>query len=146
MKFRYDKANWRMVTDDPEIWVEYWGPERERGKGFVLAWKGKRIGFREPDNRVERVPNGDNSRHVWTIGEVGDDVRGWDDDREQEVYKARAQKFHSREELQEVLGLVVDAMSVFSGRHETLDPDAIEVHFSHSLELKIESGELIGRM
>ncbi len=143
MKFIYDRANRQIISDNPEIWVEDCGMDRERGVAFVLHLEGKSIGFREPDEQSEFDIGKDDGSLTWTIGEIGDYVRGWDAVEKTMISKASRYRFCNLEEQERVVDLIRKAMSTYTGIFEEGKISAVHVSFSSHLEIQLASGELI---
>ncbi len=143
MKFVYDQPNKRIVSDDPNTWIEYCGMTRDRGLAFVLVMDGKRIGFREPDIEKERIRTARNDELVWTIGNIGTPVICWDDDSQQDVEVVSNCKFSSRIEQNRAVDLIKQAMRVFYRLEVFRNIENISVHITPALQQKLESGVLI---
>jgi hypothetical protein len=143
MNFTYDKATQRIATDDPEVWVEDCGITRERGRGFVLHFDGKKIGFREPDSRDEFVSGKGDSSLTWTIGDIGDSVLGWDDAADTTVWKVFRYRFCDSAEQERVVELIRNAMSAYTGVFDKGEISAVHVSLSSELQTRLASGELI---
>ncbi len=143
MKFVYDQPNKRIVSDDPEIWVEDCGRDRDRGRAFVLYVGGKAIGFREPDSREEHAQEKGDGSLTWTVGEIGSFVRGWDDAADGLVEKASSYRFRDREEQGSAIELIRCALSVYTGAFGKNEIPEVHVSFTPALLEKLSSGVLV---
>lgn len=116
---------------------------RERGFGFVPVMNGRRIGFREPDDRSDREIAGSANELVWTIGEIGTPVLVWNSVRQLDVEAASTVKFSSWDEQCCAVSMIKQALRVFYDLDRDKSSRNIKVVFSSSLNKKLESGELI---
>lgn len=161
LNFRHPPAQKRIVCDDPEIWVEEHGWDRENGNlQFVLVVNGMRIGFYEPYSEAvrlrEREKYGSAGKYVrgklvvtgrptWVIGHVGDMLFHWDVAAGRRVDDTNRTKFRSRAEQDLALCVIKAALSKHLQGFPKADvhPPCARVVFTDELQQSLDDGSLI---
>lgn len=146
MDFSYERKSHRMICNDPEIFVEWFGPPREQGDQFVLHLRSLKVGFqtarwwRDDKTRVE-----EDGTKVWSIGELLYEVSRANERRNGFVEHANVKKFVDEAAQNQALEVISQAMQAFDGnpeRSEAGDARA-RVEFTPELLQKISDGEFL---
>jgi len=143
MQFYYDSARKRIVSEDPEVWVEDCGTMRERGHGFILHLRGKKIGFEEVSTSSERIKGPTESSISWTIDKIGGSVDKWSSKLDCVVEAAHGYHFECMGEQVEAVELIEKSLSVFLDIFGKYDVENVSVFFTDRLRRQLASGELI---
>jgi hypothetical protein len=107
-QFRYNSAHnsrdsiIKIVSNDPDIWVQYLSITREQESYFLLNWRGKKIVFSAQE--FELGDSGNQREVIWTILNIGVPGRG-----------IAAFVFDSEEERRSAAEMALAALWAFNG-------------------------------
>ena len=141
MEFEYKIRAGRIESPSQEIYVQECGmlPQRQL---WVLHYQNKKIGFLTSQKRTPSKIEGAKFCASNCILSIGDRIVGGGPD---EPVFAEAYRFRDEQEQNEIVQIIVDALSAYNGADEKPKDGTVKVIFSEMAERQLKFGRLIAK-
>lgn len=147
MKFKFSgvsNGNWRIESENPEIFVEMYFFNPMRGNRFIFNVHGKRFGFQPVaefgQNGSKKMPD---DTWVHLFGKICCKIIGADVETKSEVEVTNTYEFENADEQELVLSLFSLALANFGDLSNTGEKITAKVQYSQKVQNEIARGNYL---